>query len=119
MDNHQLIPKRRYLVFDGYGKGDVFLYIYARSAQDILTAYPELKVVDDEEAYFATCGKYAAAIKEKLESHLTFDLDDPPGAFLKVSSTREPGANCTVVRLSAPVERSLSSHAAALWTSLI
>jgi len=75
--------KRRFLVFNHYGQGDIFLYIYARSAGDIVVVYPELEVVDDEETYFASCGKYAAVIKEKLEQHLTFDLDDPPRGFLR------------------------------------
>ena len=76
------MAKARYLVCYDYGQGAGFVYIYARSFEEIQQAHPELSLVENEERFFATQPD-GRQYREQLERNLTFDIDEPPRGFLK------------------------------------
>jgi len=76
--------KRRYLTLYDYKTGGVWTFIYARSADEILVKYPELRIMD-EKAHSQNLypANSSAEEKVKLEFASTFDIDDEPSGFLR------------------------------------
>jgi hypothetical protein len=77
------VSKQRYFLVYHYGQGDVFVYVYARSAEEIVRAYPELALADEDRYFASLSPSWAKQQKEALERHLTFDVDDQDAPFLK------------------------------------
>ena len=68
--------KRPFLAVDDYGMGGIWLYIDARSPDEIGRTYPELKVFP-EPPDFLTPDQL-----ERIEAELHFDIDEPPRDYL-------------------------------------
>lgn len=68
--------KEKYLAMYDYGTGGVWLFMYARSPDEIVRKYPELKVVDSKPAWMTD--EYI----EFMHNKFTFDIDDPPTGWL-------------------------------------
>ena len=66
--------KNRYLTVYDYGMGGVWVYITARSPDEITTKYPGLNVVLELPSWMTP--------NEEPEENMTFDIDDPPSGWL-------------------------------------
>jgi len=68
--------KRPFLAVDDYGMGGVWMYVDARSAEEIVNAYPELKVFEEPPTFLDE------EQLKRIESELHFDVDQPPHDYL-------------------------------------
>jgi len=68
--------KRPFLAVDDYGMGGIWLYIDARSAEEIERVYPELKVFPEPPEFLPPDQL------ERIESELHFDIDEVPRDYL-------------------------------------
>jgi hypothetical protein len=68
------VVKNRYLAVYDYGTGGVWVYIWARSPEEITTKYSDLKMVIDRPAWMT--------LEQEPEDNMTFDIDDPPSGWL-------------------------------------
>jgi hypothetical protein len=68
--------KRPFLAVNDYGMGGVWLYIDARSAQEIVSLYPELTVYEQQPAFLSQDEL------DEIKSHFHFDIDAPPRDYL-------------------------------------
>lgn len=68
--------KRSFLAVDDYGMGGIWLFIDARSPDDITRVYPELKVFPEPPDFLAP------EELERIRSELHFDIDEPPRDYL-------------------------------------
>jgi len=66
-----------------YGMGSIIVYIHADSAEDIVSRYPELEVIDEAQFFSVQRPEWVEALKRKIETYQTYDLDDAPRGFLK------------------------------------
>jgi hypothetical protein len=66
--------KNRYFAVYDYGMGGIWVYITARSHEEITTNYPDLKVLIDRPPWM-TPG-------EEPDEGMTFDIDDPLSGWL-------------------------------------
>jgi hypothetical protein len=79
--------KRPFLAVDDYGMGGIWLYIDARSPEEIERVYPELKVFPEPPDFLMPDQL------ERIESELHFDIDEPPRDYLaELVEARERGA---------------------------
>ena len=72
------MAKRKFLVVYDYGTGGAWLYISARSPEEITAMYSELKVVDVVPWWMSD------ELRARIESTMSFDIDDEPVGFLKL-----------------------------------
>jgi len=77
------VPKQRYMAAHNYGMGSIIVYIHADSAEDIVSRYPELEVIDEAQFFSVQRPEWVEALKRKIETYQTYDLDDAPRGFLK------------------------------------
>jgi hypothetical protein len=56
--------------------GGIWLVFKARSAEEITSAYPELRVIDHRPGWM-TDGEY-----QRIASHMSFDIDEGPTGWL-------------------------------------
>jgi hypothetical protein len=68
--------KRPFLAVDDYGMGGIWLFIDARSADEITRIYPELKVFPEPPEFLT------GQELERVESDLHFDIDEAPRDYL-------------------------------------
>ena len=68
--------KRPYLACDDYGMGGIWIYLDARSPQEISDTYPELTVFEEPPPFLTTDQL------ERIDAELHFDIDEPPGDYL-------------------------------------
>jgi hypothetical protein len=68
--------KSKYLAVWEYGMGGIWCFIYADSAEAIVRAYPELKVVRDIPAWMTE------EHRRRVEDTFMYDLDAPPAGLL-------------------------------------
>jgi hypothetical protein len=68
--------KRAYLVAHDYGMGGIWMYILARSADEIRAAYPELTVFEQPPAFLSS-GEL-----DRIHREPQFDIDDDPTDYL-------------------------------------
>jgi hypothetical protein len=76
--------KKRFLLVYDYGQGGVWLFIHARSADEIRAKYPELQVIERHPEWLK--GDYL----KRVESERTFDIDKPPSGWLLSLVERRP-----------------------------
>lgn len=69
--------KTKHLAVYDYGTGGIWLYILARSPNEIIEKYPELKVVSHHPSWLTS------ERKQSIEDKFTFDIDDPPKGWLE------------------------------------
>jgi hypothetical protein len=67
--------KHRILCCYDYGIGGVWIYVFARTTEEIRTKYPELTVVEERPAW-VTAG-------EEPDENMTFDIDRAPTGWLR------------------------------------
>jgi len=79
--------KRCYLTCYDYGTGGIWLFVQARSKQEIAARYPQLTVVDRAPAWLT------AAKQTWIAAHVTVDLDEPLPAWLAVLLADGPTGN--------------------------
>lgn len=68
--------KRPYLAVDDYGMGGVWMYIDARSPEEIEGLYPELTVFPDPPDFLSP------KQLKRFEAERHFDVDEPPRDYL-------------------------------------
>jgi hypothetical protein len=68
--------KRPFLVVDDYGMGGIWMYVDARSAEEISSAYPELKVFDEAPTFLDEDQL------TQIKAEMRFDVDQPPRDYL-------------------------------------
>jgi len=68
--------KRPFLAVDDYGMGGIWMYVDARSPEEIERVYPELKVFTDPPSFLTS------EELRRIESELHFDIDEPPKGYL-------------------------------------
>ncbi len=68
--------KREFLTVHDYGTGGVWAVFTARTAEEIVAAYPELKVIDRRPSWM-TDDHY-----RMIASNLTLDIDEAPTGWL-------------------------------------
>ncbi|MGH2809838.1 MAG: hypothetical protein ACRDIA_03030 [Actinomycetota bacterium] len=66
----------RFLVVYDYGQGGAWAFVAAKSASDITTRFPELKVVD------RPAGWMMKEDVERIQRDATYDLDEPAKGIL-------------------------------------
>lgn len=83
-DRTNLPAKRRYLAVYDYGPGGVWLYIWAKSADDIFQSFPELEVVEPEPEHWTD------EDRRRTEEKCTYDLeqDSDKGLLAKIKRAR-------------------------------
>lgn len=75
--------KHRLIVYYDYGMRGVMMFIYARSADEITRAYPELSILDALPT--SATPQYVTSV----ERNLTYDIDAPPtGVLASLIQTR-------------------------------
>lgn len=67
--------KRKFLAFYDYGQGGIWIYLFARTMDEIKEKYPELQVITKVPAFLAT---------HPITASMTFDIDDEPKGWLEV-----------------------------------
>jgi len=77
-----IMKKNRYLALYDYGSGGVWIFVHAKSADDITQKYPELLIMDERKHQ---SDLYPASMtdleKMLLDKSLTYDIDDTPRGF--------------------------------------
>jgi hypothetical protein len=69
-----MVVKNRYLALYDYGMGGIWVYITARSSEEITAKYPGLNVVMNHPEWMTP--------DEEPNDSMTFDVDDPPSGWL-------------------------------------
>jgi hypothetical protein len=72
--------KRAFLVLHDYGMGGLWLYMTARSAEEITGRYPALVIVDEAPAWLT------ADLRERLPH---YDIDEAPSGFLALVAEKK------------------------------
>lgn len=70
------MSKHKFLAVYDYGMGGIWAFFHARTRSEITEKYPELKIMDDVPDWLNKQDK------ENMESHFTFDIDEPPHGWL-------------------------------------
>jgi hypothetical protein len=70
------VQKTRYLSVYDYGQGGIWLYLIARSPEEITAKYPELQVVSEHPDWLK--GDHLRNVEAR-----TFDIDDAPAGWLE------------------------------------
>jgi len=63
--------KSKYLFYYEYGKGGIYCYFFARSPEEVLRKFPELRYFQSEPPGLTVLGKILT------ETNRTFDIDAP------------------------------------------
>jgi hypothetical protein len=74
--------KKSFLAGYDYGMGGVWVVINARSPEEIVQKYPQLKVVAERPGWM-TDDNY-----KTIAANRTFDIDDPPTGWLHTMVTQ-------------------------------
>jgi hypothetical protein len=74
--------RSRFLTIYDYGTGGVWQFFSAESAEQILSKYPQLKVIDTWPTWLT---------EDESSQTRTYDIDAPPDSFL-VAFVKEPPA---------------------------
>ena len=75
--------KQKHLAVYDYGQSGIWLFLLARSPDEITAKYPELKVVPEHPQWLK--GELLRTTEEKF----TFDIDDPPKGWLETLVKKE------------------------------
>ena len=87
-----MLPKKqRYLVLYDYGTGGVWEFIYARSEEEVLQKYPELKIMDEVSTQdLRYLPEMSDDERERVDALSTYDIDDEPrGLLLDILNARK------------------------------
>ena len=82
--------KRPFLVIDDYGTGGIWMYLYARSADEITQHYPDLTVITDWRDWMTPDRLIPLLIAVGPEN--VYDIDQPHGYLKRYGESRRPSA---------------------------
>ena len=75
--------KKKFLALYDYQTGGVWVFIYARSEEEILKAYPELQIMDEQRNAHNLYPPGANVIEKlQYDKKSTYDIDEEPRDFL-------------------------------------
>lgn len=80
--------KKPFLVVDDYGMGGIWMYVCARSADQITERYPDLTVITEWRDWMTP--ERLLPLASTIEPEMVFDIDHPHGYLARHEESHRP-----------------------------